>query len=187
MPLFLHFSIFQKHPSNPLQNYYPLKSIPLHLSCSLLPKAPSSDRFIVHIKNKDMGRAEESREQATPFTFAPRSFLLHWKINCCLSWQGRLSGRVTLQKKPSRNSSSPADEVTERSPPFAPVPQWPAWLLGELVGKRWLGRRDQLWLGSTKTRVSWRRIAPALCLELQDASATEAREILLKGNSDQMH
>lgn len=51
-----YFPIFQKHPSNPLQNYYPLKSIPLHPSCSLLPKAPSSDMLTVHMKNKDPGR-----------------------------------------------------------------------------------------------------------------------------------
>lgn len=31
------------------------------------------------------------------------------------------------------------------------------------------------------------RTTPALCLELQDASDTEAREILLKGSSDQIH
>lgn len=44
----LTLHVFQNRPPNPLQNYYPLKSIPLHPSRSLLPKAPSSDMPAVH-------------------------------------------------------------------------------------------------------------------------------------------
>lgn len=43
-------------------------------------------------------RLNKAQEQCSQFTFGQRGFLLDWKINNLPCWQGRQSGRVTLQK-----------------------------------------------------------------------------------------
>lgn len=87
--------------------------------------------------------------------------------------------------KPSRNSSSSsANDITERNHHFARVPHEPFWLRKQMMGKDDCAQawRDKLTLaGGSKRRVSWVRITWSLCLELEDASTTEAREILAKG------
>lgn len=74
------------------------------------------------------------------------SFLLHCKINCHLCWQGRQSGRVTLQKNP-----------LEIAPPL----QLMIWLKGVLplhkCPRGWPGFRERWW-----EKMTWcERLTPA--------------------------
>lgn len=84
------------------------------------------------------------------------------------------------EKPPRNSSSSSANDVTERSPLPAQVPQQPARLSREVVGKDDSAEDTESgWEALREEWAAWEQL-PSLCLELQDASAIEAKDILAK-------
>lgn len=160
MSLVSHFPTFQKHPSNPLQNYYPLNSMPLHLPCSLLSKAFSSEMLSTLSLTK-ITTISEGAEQSggaghtihvwCTWLFTPLKDKLPSVLAREAVWQSY------PPEKPSRNSSSSsANDVTERSPPFAQVLQRPGWLPGEVVGNDDLaGETDSGWEALREEWAGW--------------------------------
>lgn len=157
--------------------------MPLHPPCFLLSKAASSKMLVFTLSVTKITTILEWAEQsrgAGHTIHIERTRLFTPLKDKLLSMLAREAVWQSYPpEKPSRNSSSSsANDVTERSPLFAQVSQRPAWLPGEVVGKDDLaGETDSSW---EALRVRWVRITPSLCLELEDASATEGRETLAK-------
>lgn len=114
--------------------------MPLLPLCFLLSKASSGETLVAHPYPYEITTVLEGAEQCggaghTIHVWCTRLFTpLKDKLLSMLAreavWQSY------PPEKPSRNSSSSsANDVTGRSPPFAQVPERPGWLPGEVVGK----------------------------------------------------